>query len=119
MKQGLGRDQRIKKKSEFKQLFDQGKSARGKFFSVWILETSSGKIPSSRCAVSVSKKVDTRATVRNLWKRRIREAFRRNQDSFKPGIAVLFKARAGMEAPAYGEIEREMKYLLGKTGFLK
>ncbi len=49
----------------------------------------------------------------------MREAFRRNQHSFKPGIAVLFKAKGGMKAPPYREIEKELKMLLGKLNLLK
>jgi ribonuclease P protein component len=120
----LGTDQRIKKKREFQQLFDEGKSLRGKFFILRILEGKPGTgkdLP--RCAVTVSKKIDLRAAVRNLWKRRAKEAFRRNQHLFKPGLAILFQARSGVKtqgkAPSYQEIEQELKMLLEKQGLLK
>lgn len=120
MKQNLGRNQRIRKKREFQLLFDKAKPVRGRLFALWVLNQSGpeGKtLP--RCAVMVSKKVDSRAAVRNLWKRRTREAFRRNQSGWIPGTAVLFKVKTAGKPPLYREIELEMKTLLGKAGFVK
>lgn len=119
MKQGLGRDQRIRKKREFQFLFDKGKSARGKFLTVWAVERVPAAPAAPQCGVMVSRKVDLRAIGRNLWKRRIREAFRRSQHLFQPRISVLVKAQSGMKTPQYREIEQEMLALLKKLGFLK
>ena len=125
MNQRLGPDQRIKKKAEFDFLFKFGRSAKGKFFILWAADKSLPcAAPPSRLpkiAVSVSKRVDSRAVVRNLWKRRIKEAFRRNQEKVLGGTAVLVKVRAALraETPSYQEIEKELIFLLEKAGFLK
>lgn len=122
MKQRLGSDQRIKKKAEFDFLFKSGKPARGRFFVLWAADIKlpraekSSRLP--KIAVSVSRQVDTRAVARNLWKRRIREAFRKNQGKIAPGTAVLVKVRQS-KTPPYSEIENELIFLLGKAGFLK
>ncbi len=122
MKQRLGPDQRIKKKAEFNFLFKSGRSAKGRFFILWAADKSllSPAQPSylPKIAVSVSRQVDSRAVARNLWKRRIREAFRRNQEKVKDGTAVLVKVRR-IETPSYHEIEKELIFLLDKAGFLK
>lgn len=119
MKQRLGRDQRIKKKIEFDFLFKTGRSAKGKFLIIWAEDKNLPRpalLP--KIAVSVSRQVDTRAVVRNLWKRRVKEAFRRNQEKIFSGTAVLAKVRR-IEMPSYQEIEKELFFLLGKLGFLK
>ncbi len=122
MKQRLGPDQRIKKKKEFDFLFKFGRSAKGKFFTLWASDKNlpsaarSSRLP--KIAVSVSRQVDSRAVGRNLWKRRIREAFRRNQEKVAEGTAALVKVRR-VEIPVYQEIEKELIFLLGKLGFLK
>ena len=122
MKQRLGPDQRIKKKAEFDFLFKSGRCAKGKFFILWAADKNlPGAARPSRLpkiAVSVSRKVDSRAVVRNLWKRRIRESFRRNQEKIKEGTAVLVKVRS-VSTPSYQEIEKELIFLLDKAGFLK
>ena len=123
MKQRLGPDQRIKKKSEFDFLFKSGRSAKGKFFVLWAADKNlpHEAQPSTRLskiAVSVSRQVDSRAVVRNLWKRRIREAFRQNQEKVKDGTAMLVKVRR-IEMPSYREIEKELFFLMDKAGFLK
>lgn len=119
MKQRLGPDQRIKKKAEFDFLFKSGKPVKGSFFILFAADKNLPKpfrLP--KIAVSVSRQVDSRAVVRNLWKRRVREAFRRNQEKISPGTAVLVKVRQ-KETPPYQEIEKELLLLLGKAGFLK
>lgn len=122
MKQRLGPDQRIKKKAEFDFLFKSARSVKGSFFMLWATDknlprsTRPSRLP--KIAVSVSRQVDSRAVVRNLWKRRIRESFRRNQEKISPGTAVLVKVRQ-TKTPAYQEIEKELIFLLGKAGFLK
>ncbi len=61
--------------------------------------------------IMVSRKVHLRAVKRNLWKRRIREAFRRNQNRLKPGWALVVQARKQAAIPSYQEIEKELLLL--------
>lgn len=118
----MGPDQRIKKKTEFEFLFKSGRSVKGRLFILWATDKDLPR-PSSlpKIAVIVSKLVDPRAVGRNLWKRRTREAFRRNQEKIKAGTAVLVKVRSAsrIKAPSYQEIEKELFFLLDKAGFLK
>lgn len=66
-------------------------------------------------AVMISRKVAQRANKRNLWKRRIKEAFRRNQKEIKRGVAVLIQGRKVNDPPPYREIEKELIYFLKKA----
>ena len=73
-----------------------------------------------RIGIIVSKKTNKSAVARNLWKRRIREAFRKNQSVIKPGVSVLVQSRKReCSAPAYKEIELDIMELLTKTKAVK
>lgn len=66
----------------------------------------------------VSRKTHLRANKRNLWKRRIREAFRIHQREIKNGLYILVQSRLQSEAPDFKTIEKEFLDLLRKTGSL-
>ncbi len=116
MTASLRPDQRIRKRKDFDDLMKKGRRAKGLFLELRVLDRESAGRP--MIAVMVSKKVNLRATARNLWKRRIREAFRKNQGSLKPGTLVLFRAAGKGAAPTYGEIEKEMLAHFSKLGIL-
>ena len=69
--------------------------------------------------VIVSRKVSLRAVRRNLWKRRIREAFRRRQAEIKKGFAILIQAKKQNGIPSYQVLEAEMIELLSRLGGLR
>ena len=120
--QRLLRTQRIKKPSSFTAAIRKGVFLRGILLNIWFIHQDEAglveqgikglakKETSGRPAVGimVSKKVHLRAVKRNLWKRRIREAYRRNQSQFKPGWALVIQARKQEKIPRYAEIEKEL-----------
>ena len=120
--QRLLRSQRIKKPSSFTAAIRKGIFLRGTLLNIWFIQQEEAgllqqsvkvltkKEPSERPAVGimVSKKVHLRAVKRNLWKRRIREAFRRNQNKLKPGWALVIQARKQVTIPLYTDIEKEL-----------
>lgn len=67
----------------------------------------------------VSRKTAAKAVERNLWKRRIREAFRKMQSALLPETAVLIQAQKGGKVPVLREISEELGELLRKSGFKK
>lgn len=114
--------QRIKKPSSFTAAIRKGLFLRGKLLNIWFIRREEagllrqsgsfdGKKPKTErpaIGIIVSRKVHLRAVKRNLWKRRIREAFRRNQNRFKPGWALVIQAKKQEKMPAYAEIETEL-----------
>ena len=137
--ESLGPDQRIRKRSLFQTLFRKGRFFKGKFLRLWVCEDPEArKNPEAKpqMGVIVSRKVHSRAVKRNLWKRRIRESFRRNQAQIKNNTAVLIQAskaspiRRGQtrgsdplcqnsqEIPSYKMIESDLFELLEKAGCL-
>jgi len=79
----LGKEERLKSRKKIEQLFVQGKKLR-KFpiSTVYITERLEGKF-STQFTVSVPHRNFKRAVDRNLLKRRMREAFRKNNLNLK------------------------------------
>ena len=117
MNQRLRPAQRIRKKQEFQNLFKKGKFARGKLLNLWVARDAARTAPA--IGITVSRKTDSRATGRNLWKRRIREAFRRTQNRLKENLSFLFQSRLQEKTPAYAEILEDMENLFKQTGSFK
>lgn len=114
----LETEQRIRKEWVFKFVFDHGKFAKGNFFHLWAYadkeEKFIGKGP--KIGLVVGRKTHNRANVRNLWKRRMREVFRKNQIRIKPETLILLQSRSAKKVPKLHEMQKEFEKLLEKTG---
>ncbi len=123
MTESLGSNQRIRKRSVFQTLFKQGRFVKGEFLRIWVCEDPEGrKDPAAKPQVGiiVSRKTDLRAVRRNLWKRRIRESFRKNQAKIKNNTAILIQtAKSPAKMPPYQAIQTELFELMAKAGCLK
>ena len=102
----------LKKDSDFRQVYKQGKSFANRQLVMYILENKSDY---SRVGFSVSKKVG-KAVVRNKIKRRIREAYRLNIDeNVKEGLDIIFIARIASSDSDYRDIEKSINHLAKKA----
>ena len=113
--------QRIRKKESFQLMFEKGSFARGKILNLWVYdgpEVSTDKL-GPKLGLIVSRKTSLRANQRNLWKRRIRESFRKLQPSKKRDIAVMVQSKRQEKTPSFDAISREMERLLTKTKSVK
>ena len=68
-------------------VFKRGRKIDNKFFAVWLY--AHGR--PSRATVIVSKKIDKRATARNLLKRRVREALRTVLPRLSPTADIVVR----------------------------
>jgi len=109
--------QRIRKADIFSVVKKRGKFIRGSFINVWVYEKLSPDI-SPKIGLIVSRKVSKRANQRNLWKRRMREVFRRNQNIIRPMHWILMQAKAQESVAPYTGIENEFLNAIGKAGAL-
>lgn len=121
MSERLLPEQRIRKKLVFDAIFKQGRRVTGTCLNLWTYEGPEIKNGGHRpqIAIMVSRKVSLRANQRNLWKRRIREAFRKEQAAWKQDMAFLFQAKPLKTVPVYSEIKEEVFKLIKKAGGLK
>ncbi len=113
----LPRNYRLTKKSDFDRVFKKG----GKpFFSLSLhLTKIQNTLSYSRFGIVVSNKVSKKATKRNLIKRRIREILRKEIPSIVSGYDVVFVAKSVIIGKIYGEIRKELDFLLKKAGLYR
>ncbi len=112
--------QRIRKQYFFKLITSSGTFARGRYINLWDYTGSEvwnrgEKKNRPKLGVIVSKKTDKHATKRNLWKRRIREAFRLNQKVIKPGHSIIIQAKRIATVPTFVNIEKDLLTLLSEV----
>lgn len=108
---------RIKKRADFLKVQNSGKKAHTQNFVVSCMPTTGD---TCRLGITVSKRVDKRAVVRNLLKRRVREIFRThrpllNNDSYD--IVVI--ARQSAPTTTYMEMRKELLKAFKKLNLLR
>lgn len=109
----FGKDKRLKSRKAIEKVFSVGKSIhRFPVRAVYFQEPT--PIREIKIGVSVPKKKIKKATDRNLLKRRIREAVRKNQMLINPfgKTYIMFIYSAGEILP-YSEIEKSVMALAG------
>ncbi len=95
---------KIRKSSEFKEVFESGVRLYTEHFTVIYSPNSLGM---PRLGLVVGKRISLNAVERNRIKRILREVFRRNKSSFD-SFDVLFMARKPTEKLDYTRAEREI-----------
>ncbi len=114
--------QRVKKNRSFTAAIRRGFFYRGASLNLWTLRQREAQLKegvshasleaAAPClGIIVSRKAALLAVKRNLWKRRIREAFRKNQNKISAGWALIIQAKKRPVIPTYQEIEEEFLQL--------
>lgn len=111
----LKKDSRIGKNKEFDRAFKLGQSFYGKFLSIKVVDNNLGRL---RLGVLVSTKVSKKATVRNLIKRRVRNALRQSVISLRDGKDVVVVVFPLILDKNFQEIKTTIKDMLNKAGVL-
>lgn len=104
----------IKQNHEFRRLYQKGKSAVSPCLAVYCRRNRYGK---NRIGLTVGTKVG-KAVVRNRVRRRIKEAYRVNEDRYSPGWDIVVVARVKAAHVRYQELERSLLKLSDKLGLL-
>lgn len=115
MTQRFPKEEKLKSKVWFDQLFVDGQSKKD--FPIKAVYLSTEKLPLHQAGFSVPKRQIKSAVDRNRIKRQMREAFRLNKhslpDSDSTHFAVLF-IFLGRGLVPYQEIEKSIKALISK-----
>jgi ribonuclease P protein component len=118
MRLSLTRFERIKTKQEFQRVFQEGKTLT--YFPVKCLYFPNNRSETHKIGVAVSKKKIKKAVHRNLVKRRIREAYRKNKVLIKdlsPHL-IIFNYLSSEILP-YQEIEHKIILTLQRLSDLQ
>lgn len=101
---------RLKKSIQFKQTYSKGNSVAGRRIVLyWHINNDED----TKVGFSVSKKVG-KAVIRNRYKRMLRACISNYLPHIKPSNIVVI-ARVRIVGSTYGDLEKEMKYLLHKA----
>ncbi len=107
----LPKASRLSKKRDFDNVFSWGKSLKSDFLVAKLVENN---LPASRFGFVVSKKISSKATVRNKVKRRLRKIV---EDAFveveKP-VDVVFVTLQGIQKMEFTGLEESAKKILKK-----
>lgn len=104
----------LKSNHDFRRLYQRGKSAVSPHLAMYFRQGRG----SSRLGITVGTKVGN-AVVRNRVRRRIREAYRLNEDKFISPVDIVIVARVRCAKASFWQIEAALLQLSAKLGLLK
>jgi len=123
MKKCLRPTQRIRRQHLFQTIVRKGKFVRSSHLRLWAHEGAKLKPEVKQSlpmmGVIVGRKTDRHANIRNLWKRRIREVFRLNQDLIKRNSMIVIQAVREALPPSFEVLEKEMMRLWANADILR
>lgn len=100
--------------SKYKEVFDRGRSHRGRLMSAWVLDSPDAGL---KVGVVVSKKSFHDAVDRNRAKRIMREGFRLASAEFSASAWVL-AGKSSLRGKQTQDVMAELRYLARKAGVL-
>ena len=98
----------LKKNRDFQNVYRRGTSTADKYFVMYALKNGT---ECNRIGISASKKVGN-SVVRHHMCRLIRESYRLNEKSIKPGYDLVVVVRPLAKGRSYREIESALLHLM-------
>lgn len=105
----------LKNNRDFRWLYSRGKSAVGACLAVY---SRRGRQNALRLGITVSSKLGN-AVRRNRVRRRIKEAYRLNEERFLPGHDIVIVARVRAQTAAFRAISDDLLKQAAKLGLLR
>jgi len=107
------KDVRLRKRSEFRRVYDQGFRTSNAYFAAVCLKVEGQA--GAKVGFAATKALGG-SVVRNRIRRRLREAVRLSLGGLAPGWAVVVQARKGaLEAP-FKDLRKEVEKLFARCG---
>jgi len=109
----------LNKNHEFRRLYNKGKSAASKYVVVYCIRNNSvrNNRPENRLGVTVSTKLGN-AVQRNRIRRRLKEIYRINEQSFRKGYNIVLVARQSSRNAGWNELVSSVIFLFTKLGLI-
>ena len=99
---------RIKKRKFFLEIQESGEKLFTNHFLIFVRESKDNR---SKIGITISKKIDKRAVVRNKLKRRLREFFRTSKKYFNKKYEMIIIGKKNSKDINFHEIHRELTRL--------
>jgi ribonuclease P protein component len=106
--QRLTAEERIRRRADFKQVYDRGLRTHARFMTLFVLANS---LTVTRLGVAATRKLGD-AVHRNRAKRLVRELFRRNKTL--PGFDVVVVPRPELLDAEFSSLEADYRTALGR-----
>lgn len=107
--------QSLKKNHLFRRMYARGRSSVGKSIVVYCRRNG---LEHNRLGLTVGTKVG-KAVVRNKVRRRLREAYRLDEGSYKRGYDIVIVARSHAAETSYQELAEHLRRQSEKLGLIR
>jgi len=114
----FSRDERLKKYSQIKPVFANGKKHCGTFANLYV-KTNNASMTRLGIVVLMSKSFKGRAVQRNRVKRLVREFYRLNKYNIVKGVDVVFKVFLSSATCRHYDVKTNAFNLCEKAGILQ
>ncbi|MBE6992837.1 MAG: ribonuclease P protein component [Ruminococcaceae bacterium] len=105
----------LKENRDFRRLYSKGRSKASSRMVVYCRKNRLGK---NRIGITVSTKLGC-AVKRNRIRRRMREAYRLNEERFEPGNDIVIVVRGKAMDSEFSELTQTLLQMSGALGLLK
>jgi ribonuclease P protein component len=106
---GISRDERIRRRADFKKVYGDGKRVHGRLLTLFVLPN---RLAAGRLGIAATRKLGG-AVQRNRAKRLIREVFRRNK--LAPGFDLVVVPNRELLDASLSTIEIEFRQLVARS----
>ena len=104
----------LNKNHEFRRLYNKGKNAASRCVVVYCGRNGRAE---NRLGITVSAKLGD-AVQRNRIRRRLKEIYRKNEQTLRTGYDIVIVARMQSRHVRFSELEASVLYLLKKLGLI-
>lgn len=112
----LAKVNRLRSRRDYERVFKKGQTYFSPFFNLKIALSNQSK---SRFGIIISANISKKATIRNLFKRRISAIIKKNINDFQAGLDLAIKVKPAAINLKYKELECSLLSLFGYAGIIK